>query len=206
MKKKLFAASMITICLAVLGYGTLAYFTDEAVAHNVITSGGVDVEIVEKQDTGEDFPEDGVHGVMPGGTVSKIVMVKNDENSSEAWIRVRVDVGISQGGNSILNPTIKDLPLTVTNQEGEEIHVIQLDYNTGDWTQDEKGYWYYKEPVASGALTEPIFENVYFAPEMDNTYQDCKITIDINAQAVQTANNAIPEGGNVTMIPGWPEM
>ena len=205
MKKKIFAASMVTICLAALGYGTLAYFTDETITHNIITSGGVDVEIVEKQDNGEDFPEDGVHGVMPGGSVSKIVMVKNDKNSSEAWIRVWVDVVITEGGNSILNPSHQKLPLTITNAQGDEVDVIQMDYNTEDWTQGENGYWYYNDPVASEQMTEPLFEKVLFAPEMDNTYQNCKITIDINAQAVQTANNPIPEGGDVTMIPGWPE-
>lgn len=205
MKKKLFAASIVTICLAAVGYGTLAYVTDEAVAHNIITSGGVDVEIVEKQDTGEDFPEDGVHGVMPGGTVSKIVTVKNDENSSEAWIRVSVELAITEGADSILDLNPDKLPLTVTNAEGEEIDIIRLDFNKEYWIQGADGYWYYKDCVVPNASTEPLFKTVYFAPEMDNTYQNCKITVDINAQAVQVANNPIPEGKDVTAIPGWPE-
>ena len=205
MKKKIFTVSVITICLAALGYGTLAYFNDEAVAHNVITSGGVDVEILEKQENGEVFPEEGVHGVMPGGHVSKIVMVENNKDSAESWIRVWVNVGISESGNPILNPTIKNLPQTITNSAGEEIEVIQLDYNADDWLQDERGYWYYKESIDAGERTEPLFEHVYFAPEMDNTYQDCKVTIDIHAEAVQYANNPIPEGGDVRDISGWPE-
>ena len=78
MKKKLLSITVIAICLAVLGYSTLAFFTDESpVVHNVITSDGIDVEIVEKQADGSPFPEEGVNGVMPGGEVSKIVTVAN---------------------------------------------------------------------------------------------------------------------------------
>lgn len=205
-KKKLLSVTVIAICLAILGYSTLAYFTDASpVVHNVITSGGVDVEIVEKQTDGDPFPEEGVGGVMPGGEVSKIVTVANQENSSESWIRVWVNISISEPGNPILNPTIKNLPLTITNAAGEEIEVVTLDINSDDWTQGEDYYYYYNSPVDPGEVTTPLFESVQFAPEMGNEYQNCKVMIDIHAEAVQTANNPIPDGGDVTDIKGWPE-
>ena len=173
--------------------------------HNVITSDGIDVEIVEKQADGSPFPEEGVNGVMPGGEVSKIVTVANQENSSESWIRVWVNIGISEHGNPILNPTIRNLPLTITNAAGEEIDVVTLDINTEDWVQGEDFYYYYKTPVDPKEVTTPLFETVKFAPEMGNEYQNCKVMIDIFAEAVQTANNPIPDGGDVTDIKGWPE-
>ena len=206
MKKKILSITVIAICLAILGYSTLAFFTDTSpVVHNVITSGGIDVEIVETQADGTPFPEDGVSGVMPGGEVSKIVTVANQENSAESWIRVWVNIGISEAGNPILNPTIKNLPLTITNAAGEEIDVVTLDINGEDWVQGEDYYYYYKTPVASGEVTDPLFETVRFAREMGNEYQNCQVMIDIHAEAVQTANNPIPDGGDVTDIQGWPE-
>ena len=39
---------------------------------------------------------------------------------------------------------------------------------------------------------------------MGNEYQNSTATVTVTAEAVQTANNAIPEGGSVTDIPGWP--
>ena len=48
MKKKILLAAAVMICLAVGASGTLAYFTSENTAHNVITSGGVNIEVVEK--------------------------------------------------------------------------------------------------------------------------------------------------------------
>lgn len=212
MKKKILSITVIAICLAVLGYSTLAFFADTSpVVHNVITSGGIDVEIVETTDeidpeTGKPRPFEDVSGVMPGGKVSKIVTVVNKDNSSESWIRVWVNIAISEPGNPILNPTIKNLPLTITNAAGEVIDVVTLDINGEDWVQDEDYYYYYKTPVAPSEVTEPLFENVKFAPEMGNEYQNCKVLIDIHAEAVQTANNPIPDGGDVTDIQGWPEV
>ena len=53
MKKKILLVTAVVICLAIAATGTLAYFTSDDVAHNVITSGGVNIELVEKTE-GED--------------------------------------------------------------------------------------------------------------------------------------------------------
>ena len=39
---------------------------------------------------------------------------------------------------------------------------------------------------------------------MGNRYQNSTITISVQAQAVQTANNPIPDGKDVTAVKGWP--
>lgn len=54
MKRKLTMLAAFAIVLAILAGGTLAYFTDQETAHNVITSGGVDVELEEEQDPDPD--------------------------------------------------------------------------------------------------------------------------------------------------------
>ena len=83
MKRKIFVVSLIAICLSLLGFGTMAYFTSEDTTHNVITSGGVNIDIQEWADKEKTvpFPEDGVTGVMPGTDVTKIVEVKNTGSS-----------------------------------------------------------------------------------------------------------------------------
>lgn len=48
MKKKILLVAALTICLAIAVSGTLAYFTAEDTVHNVITSGGVNIKVVEK--------------------------------------------------------------------------------------------------------------------------------------------------------------
>ena len=203
MKKKLLALSVLMICLSLISLGTLAYFNAEDTAHNVISSGSVKIELVEKTkgDDGNlvDFPEDGILGVMPGTAVSKIVTVKNTGESA-AYIRVWVDSAISEQGDPITNPLIKNLPMTIT-VDGEEVDVLTMDYNTEDWTLGEDGYWYYNKALKVGESTEALFENVAFHKLMGNVYQNSKALVNVSAQATQVANN----GESAVEAKGWPE-
>ncbi|MBR4411288.1 MAG: SipW-dependent-type signal peptide-containing protein, partial [Firmicutes bacterium] len=86
MKKKIFAVMMVLICLAIAATGTLAYFTSEETAHNIITTGAVDIDLEEWQDLdgdGQNYtpypPENQPINVMPGVTVSKIATIKSLE-------------------------------------------------------------------------------------------------------------------------------
>lgn len=191
MKKKILLAAAVMICLAVGASGTLAYFTSENTAHNVITSGGVNIEVVEKTQGKDgvlvDFPKEGVRGVMPGSDVSKIVSVKNT-GESEAWIRVQVESVIKAADGA-------DLPLTIENVGPVMTYTVG-----GGWSLGEDGYYYYAKTVAAGETTGILFDTVTFAPEMGNAYQNCTANIEISAQAVQTANN----GKTVLEAKGWP--
>lgn len=192
MKNKILLAAAAIICITTAATGTLAYFTSEDTAHNVITSGGVNIEVVEKTRDGDgvlvDFPEEGITGVMPGTDVSKLVSVGNT-GASEAWIRVRVEAAIKGADGA-------DLPLTI---DGD---VPVMTYEVGrNWSLSEDGYYYYALPVTPGESTELLFDTVSFTSKMGNEYQDCTANIEISAQAVQTANN----GQTVLEAQGWPE-
>ncbi len=194
MKKKVLLLLVVALCMTAFTTGTLAYFTGEDTAHNVITTGGVNIAIVEKQAVqGEDgmteidFPKNGITGVMPGTTVSKIVKVQNT-GASEAWIRVKVDAGITSA------PTEQN-----PNGAALSTSVMAYDIQSNDWEYKD-GYYYYKQPVAFGELTAALFNTVTFSKDMDNTYQNCTANIEIYAQAVQTANN----GATVLEAKGWP--
>lgn len=206
MKKRILTLAALMICLATFASGTLAYFTVKDKAHNVITSSNVGIELIEKtidkDGTKVDFPSEGISGVMPGDSVSKIVSIENT-GKGEAWIRVWVNTAVSEQGNPITNPTIKNLPLEIT-VNGKTIPVISYEVDESKWIYED-GYYYYKQPVPSEKSTDILFDEVHFAKEMGNEYQNCKVMIDISAEAVQTANNLIPDGGDVTDVKGWPE-
>ena len=193
MKKKLTIISALVICATIVTSGTLAYFTAEDRARNVITSGGVNIELVETTKKGDgtevEFPKEGLTGIMPGTSASKIVSVKNI--GDEAWIRVKVDT-------TILDSQGNELPQTIG-----DTSVVSYEVSSTDWFSSD-GYYYYKDSVQMNESTNILFDEVRFAKEMGNEYQNCRIEIDIDAQAVQTANNPIPAGGNVSDIPGWP--
>lgn len=129
MKRKILILAVLAICIATLAAGTLAFFTAEGKAHNVITTGGVEISLREWSDGDRTHPFEDMEGIMPGMTVTKIAEVVN-----------------------------------------------------------------------TGAVTEPIFTSVYFDFTMGNEYQNATASVDVEAQAVQTANN----GESAAEAKGWP--
>lgn len=201
--RRLLAALAVTACMVLaVGGTTLAYFTDSETAHNVVTSGGVDIEIVEKTRVGDDlfdFPENGVSGVMPGASVSKIVTVENT-GSAPAWVRVRAE-------RSVLGKGGAELPLEaevkVRDADGGErtvkVEVVSFEVRDG-WVDGGDGWWYWTSPVAPGGSTGVLFDAVSFAALTPNGYQSCTANVDVSAQAVQSDHN----GDAVLEAAGWP--
>lgn len=187
MKRRLLAGAVIVMCLSLLAYGTLAYFTAEDTAHNVITSGGIGIELQEWADEDKTlpFPEDGVSGVMPGTAVTKIVEVKNT-GASAAYIRVRVE---------------KEILLTEGVEGEADPGLMIIDFDETCWEKGEDGFYYYKQALKPGAVTEPLFASVSFDTAMGNIYQNSTARVDVTAYAVQTANN----GSSALDAKGWPE-
>ena len=189
MKKKLLVLGAMVCLIAILAAGTLAYFTTYAVAHNVITSGEIDISIVEVGPDGKTPLEGGgfsVSGVMPNTSVKKEVSVKN-EALQPAWVRVKLDCAIAR----------KD------GQTGDSKLIDYVYPENSDWVKHSDGYYYYKKPLAAGQTSSVLIKEVAFAPEMDNPYQECTVTVTVKAYAVQTANNT-PASGNVLEVKGWP--
>lgn len=192
MKRKLLILSVLAICIATFAVGTLAYVSSEVTTHNVITTGGVDIELLEWADEDETIPFEKVSGVMPDTSVTKIVRVENKkEKSAEAWIRVRVEkkIELDLANNKAAKGVTPNTDL-----------VVLKDINTADWELKD-GYYYYKHPVKPGETTSPLFKTVYFDETMGNAYQNAKATVSVYAQAVQTANN----GKTVLDAKGWPD-
>ena len=187
MKRRLLAGTVIVMCLSLLAYGTLAYFTAEDTAHNVITSGEIDIELQEWADAEKTtpFPEDEVSGVMPGTEVTKIVEVKNT-GANDAYIRVKVE---------------KEFVLSEGVEGETDSGLMKIDFDETYWMLGEDGYYYYKEALKPGAVTEPLFASVSFDPSMGNIYQNSTAKVDVTAYAVQVANN----GDSVMDAKGWPE-
>ena len=197
MKKKVFSLALVVCCLSVfIASSTLAYFTKEDTATNVITTGKIDVTVVETTlIDGEELPyeeilEDGKLAVMPATVVSKIVKVEGQPECADAYIRVKVDVAIE-----LANDTDGDF--------SPNLDLIIIGFNEDDWTLKD-GWYYYNGTIKAGEKTKQLFDTVTFSPDMGNEYQNSTATIAITAQAVQVKNNPIPDGGSVTDIIVWP--
>ncbi|MBQ4638465.1 MAG: hypothetical protein IJB92_06985 [Clostridia bacterium] len=188
MKKKVLYIAALVICLSIITNGTLAYFTAIDTARNVITSGGVNIKVVEQQLKNgkiEPYANDPIK-IMPASAVSKIVSVLSTNQA--AWIRMNYTVTVFDANGKVM-----DIPA------GELEKAVIIEPNQASWKKID-GWWYHKTAVESGEMTAPLFDSVSFSADMDNKYQLCRIEIDVNAQAVQKANNA----ARATEAVGWP--
>lgn len=190
MKRKLLYIAAVLIVLSLIAGGTLAYFTAEDTARNVITSGGVSIALVERQRVDgrlHAYP-DGPMRVMPGTTVSKIVTVEGIDHS--AWVRLRYEVSAYNAEGE---------PLSVSAAALKRAVVIEPDAE--NWTRRGE-WWYCNVPLAEGEESAPLFESVVFsAANMGNEFQGTTVTVDVTAQAVQRENN----GQTALKAQGWPQ-
>ena len=121
---------------------------------------------------------------MPGAEISKIAMVENT-GSNSVYVRVSVETVIEFAQET---------------DEIADLSLVALDFNTEDWTYSD-GYYYYSRILNAGEVSEPLFTTVAFAPSMGNIYQNSTASVNLIAQATQSANN----GANALEASGWPE-
>lgn len=186
MKKKIFAMALIVMCLSIVAYGTLAYFSYEETATNVIVAGNVKIALHEWQKTasGALVPFESPIDVLPGIVVSKIVEVENTGKGA-AWIRISV---------------LKAIELAAGKEGQVDTDLVGLKLNNEYWTERD-GYYYYNVALQPGQTTQPLFTEVEFSALMSNLYQQSKAILTIQAQGVQVANN----GETVLEAAGWPD-
>lgn len=189
MKKKILYIAALLICLSIITGGTVAYFTAEDTAHNVITTGGIDVSVVQQQlvDGALQPSGDQPIPVMPDTTFSKVVSVQSTKQT--AWVRLRYEITVydAQGAEK---------PLT----EEELNRIIIITPDDTNWLFLD-GWWYYTDAIGFGETAKPLFETITFSgPNMGNEYQGCSMVLTLTAQAVQQANN----GETVQEAAGWP--
>ena len=169
MKKKLvlFLAAAAMVGTLAVG-GTLAWFTDTETATNVVTTGHVDISVMETDKKGTDYKVQDNAGLKLDGkyvsnaTVDKFVKVQNNTGSNKAWIRVKVE-----------------LP--------EKMEGAKLVLDSDKWTLQD-GYYYYADPVEAGTMTDALMTGVKlpnWRNEMTDQGIDDGLDIIVNAEAVQ---------------------
>ena len=188
-KRKFILISLVLALITGLGiFGTSAYFVSEEKTHNVITTGGVAIDLIEETDSlnesGAPLPFENIKNALPGETYSKIPKVKNVD-SGAAWVRIKIDksVKLSDGSSA-------ELP--------EDALLLDLDLE--NW-EEKDNYFYYKKALNSAETTEPLFTTITLKKELANEFMDATFSLDLTAEAVQVINN----GSSALEANGWGE-
>lgn len=202
MKKrtKLITAAVSLGALMTVG-GTLAWFTDSETATNTVTTGNVDVKIIEALPTEEQQAEGGFtatanglegityEGIEPGTVIPKNPVIQY-VGASDAYVRYKVEVtGISE--KNLKNVRFLQGDIDVTDQimvmDGEYIYSAEI-FKQGDFVTHGESV-----QDASALFTEVAFDG-------GNELADLRdIAITIQADAIQADNLPDVDGnGKIT--------
>ncbi len=188
MRSRIVLVCALVLCIGVSVLSTVAFFTAEDTARNVIVAGSIDIEVIEEQKNEEGelipYPDEPIQ-VLPGAMVSKIVSVKN--NDAEAYVRIKLDIAVKDADGNALDTD--GAILTVCSNEMWKA------------SEDSDGWLYYNGTVKTGEVTLAVIDGVEFSPDMGDEFQGATAEINVTAQAVQAANN----GDDVFLAQGWPE-
>lgn len=191
MKKKLtlIATAVALGALAVVG-ATMAYFTSQDTATNVITTGNVQISITEtSNDENSIMNENGIQyigAITPGQIISKIPVIVNDGNN-DAYVRAYVEFKYYDEERNDITAEF----------EGKEPVIA---YNTTDWIKGEaaedQGYYYYNKAIKANQdkeskedETTKLFDTVTIPTEWNNDQANVTIEVIVHAEAIQSENN-----------------
>lgn len=187
MKRRIAAVAVLMIFTAMLAWGTVAYFTAEERAVNVLTIGSVNIAIDEYDQEGDKVmpgvtPESWKN-IEPGQRIIKQVMIKN-RGEDTAWIRAKIIDSITASDELGGGALSKDVLMYNINQLYKPGQTV-----AGTWTLGDDGYYYFSAPLEAGEVAV-LFDVVSFdGPSMGNEYQGCITRIQVLAQAVQYEGN-----------------
>ena len=195
MRKKITAAALLVILIALMAMGTAAYsyYRHEDRATNIITTNRITMSLDEHLDPLEwIFPDQGQKNVFtlqqavyPSQVVQKTPTVTN-EGEEAFYTRVKVEIVV-----------------TAPDGTGLSSDYIQPRYNgDGSWVYSD-GWYYYNGPLAGAQETTPVFDGVLISADAPNSYSTATVSIVVTSQAVQVKNNPIPPEG-IAGVPGWP--
>ena len=172
-KKKLLTMVVALVLIGAVGVGaTLAYFTDNDSATNVVTMGHVNIELTEEDWT---YGEEGITGVTPGQEIAKDPTITLVGDSLDAYVRIKLEVTGFDG---------------VENADAYKAEILE-DLVLGEgWTKVGNYYYYAEKLTKESASTTALFETVTIPVEWTNDVANATFNILVSAEAIQADNLA----------------
>ena len=185
-KTQKLALGLSLLAVAMVG-GTSAFFATSEKTHNIITTSGVAIELIEDTDeTGVDgrpIPFTNIEDAMPGDRISKIPKIKNvDETDVYVRMKLTASVEFENGETQEISPDLFELDISRS------------------WSP-QNGYYVYMRTLGTGEATHPLFTTVTLPKKLADEYQHAKFSLSIHGEAVQAVNN----GNSPLEAEGWPE-
>lgn len=160
--KKSLVALVALLVVGVVG-STFAYFTSTKTFKNEFATEAYKTSVSETFKAPTEW--------TPGTTTSKVVTATN-EGDVEVAVRVKLDEAWSNG-----------LTLTQTTN-GETWNVAVINFTNAEKWELKDGYYYYKEVLAKGESTLPLFDSVTYNANMTKELAGITCTETTNGDTV----------------------
>ena len=180
---KLLVFALSLVAVAAVGVGsTLAYFTDNEEATNVLTMGNVNIDLTEENWSGNK------EGVVPGASYEKDPPVTVKNGSSDCYVRVKL----------VYDGMTEEQIAQFTDDNTADGN---LDIQEG-WVESD-GYYYYQNVMSAGK-SATLFENILIPYSWGNEMVGKTVSLTVQAEAIQ-ADNFTPVYEEETIV-GWGEV
>lgn len=215
-KKKILSLCMVGALAATAVGGTLAYFTDTDSENNTFTTGGVAIELHEKQVNAEgsaleDFKQDQVLMPIVGSAqgekddfgqpiaanyIDKIVTIENT-SKSDAWVRAYFAIPSAlDDGNDTYNAGLNILHFNFGNEDGQTTFGDQWLWKKND------GSWKYFETEINDTAYNVYYADYYqpLAPDEITEQFISGVYLDKGVDMDKDGNYTITRDGVTTAI------
>lgn len=213
-KRKVFITAVIVCLVAILSFGTLAWFTDsDEVTNRFMTATSdsdtpstvfnVDIyETVKNDETGSVQQVIGentkggeyvYNSVLPGDTLVKAPVVKNTGKYAQ-YVRVVVTVSDATYWNTVFaRDTLTLEDLFVVSNDFNDKWDREMDETVVDTVNDTMTFVYYYKDVLDPTETAEFFEKIIVPESLDQTDMITGLgtdgfSIELVAEAIQSAN------------------
>lgn len=176
---------------------SMIYFAGRETAVDTVSAGKVCLKIETEESSGE-YDGNLTEGLLPGQAVEKRPMIVLEEDSEDAYIRVKIEYGgalSEEEGNS------------GDEEAGRSLKIQELEEGISfseDWRKGADGYYYYQKKVCPGE-TIVLFAQVTIPENWGNEIAEQAFSIDLTAEGI-LADYFDPwsedEAGN-PVITGW---
>lgn len=179
--------TIVTLCLLLcIGiFSSIAYLIRTMDTDNVITFGNLKLQLINKtlDSNGKEINVNKSEEKLGAASISRRIRVKNICDN-DMYVRVKVKLSGKKDDESFPVDAYAD-----------------CNYNRTDW-QKKDGWWYYNSVLKSGKETENLLNTIEFnLNNLTSKYSGSKISFNVEAQAVQSKNNA----NSAIRAKGWPE-
>ena len=200
-KKKLLSLALVVIMIAILSFGTLAWFNDsESVTNQFYVADSDDtspddifsVDVYEEVDTdGDGTPDDRedvgmeFENVVPGQVLAKAPVVENTGRYAQ-WVKLTITFGSTTAWNALVDGTVQgpiDL-LTLASDFHDNWKGVSFEF-----VGDTYVYTYYLKTALQPDATVDVFTAVNIPTTLEQSdffgIKDEEIKLDIKAEAIQ---------------------